>query len=443
MKRLLSAISVLCILFLIVRTSREYQENSAYTYAYDRMMPPIAKPETEVLESVRGLYRMRTEREEMGDWYFYSSYAKRVYARRSAYHDFEDWYGYEYTAYTYEDDYDGDGSKEAFVAIGQQTGDTTEYLFGNLYFVSDLEIQLLEEAIFIGKEPVCSEQNGKTHIYFAYKENIQPMQAVYAVTDGLAERQNPIEKNWEEKAVVGNEYTPDEDVKERMANAKDYREDDYELLRGYSCNSEMLDGIGLVNTTENFATYVVGDDGVIIETAEQKYLYADIRYTTHYMVSPKWKEADFDGDGINELAMITFVKHGTGCHINSLYITDQNEAGEWKMYEFLHEDYCRQLRKHFDTVIDGDDTWFVFDGQWIGAPELFNNEVPSYQYDVENQIEFEYTPDGIEITAEVEGIRTSDPWGINDYPDYQISAQVKHLGNGNWQLSDVRCRTWE
>ena len=443
MKRLLSAISVLCILFLIVQTSQKYQESSAYTYAYVRMTPPIAKSEAEVLESVRGLYRMRTEREEMGDWYFYSSYAKEIYAKGIANYNVKGWYGYdyEYIEYTYEDDYDGDGSKEAFVAIGQQTGDTTEYLFGNLYFVSDLEIQLLEEAIFIGKEPVCSEQNGKTHIYFAYKENIQPMQAVYAVTDGLAERQNPIEKNWEEKAVVGNEFTPDADLLERMANAKDYREDAHELLDGYAYYPQMLAGMGLVNTTENFSAYVVGNDGVIIETSEKEYLYADIEYNSNYGGSPEWKEADFDGDGINELAMITYVKHGTGLWVESLYMADQNEAGEWEMYEFLHADYCQQLRKHFDTVIDGDDTWFVFDGQWIGAPELFNNEVPSYRYDVENIIWFEFTPDGIEITAAVEGISTSSGW--SDDSGYYISAQVKHLGNGNWQLSDVRCQIEE
>ena len=156
------------------------------------------------------------------------------------------------------------------------------------------------------------------------------------------------------------------------------------------------------------------------------------------MVSPKWKEADFDGDGIIELAMITYVKHGTGLSVESLYMADRNAAGEWKMYEFLHEDDCQQLRKHFDTVIDGDDTWFVFDDEFIGAPELFNNEVQSYRYDVENLIRFKYTQDGIEISAEVEGISTSSGW--SDYPGYYISAQVKHLGNGNWQLSDVRCR---
>ena len=384
---------------------------------------------------------MRAEREEMGDWYFYSSYANEVNDSKG-YGYYEDKYGYEYIAYTYEDDYDGNGSKEAFVAIGQKTGDAAEYLFGDLYFVCDLAIQSLETSVFIGKEPVCSKENGKVYISFAYKENIQPMQAVYAVTDGQAERQNPIEKNWDEKAVAGNEFTPDTDLLERMANAKDYREDDYELLRGYYCDSEMLDGMGLMNTTEHFTVYVIGNDGVIIETVGKEYLYADIQYTSNYMSPPTWKEADFDGDGINELAMINYIKHGTGCHIDSLYITDQNESGEWEMYEFLHEDYCRQLRKHFNTVIDGDDTWFVFDGQWIGAPELFN-QGDSYRYDVENQIEFEYTSDGIEIIAEVEGICTSGGWGTNDYPDYQISAQVKHLGNGNWQLSDVRCRTWE
>ncbi|MBD5454241.1 MAG: hypothetical protein HDR30_08020, partial [Lachnospiraceae bacterium] len=244
-------------------------------------------------------------------------------------------------------------SKEAFVAIGQKTGDTTEYLFGNLYFVCDLAIQSLETSVFIGKEPVCSVENGKMYISFAYKENVRPMQAVYAVTGGLAERQNPIEKNWDEKAVVGNEFTPDADLLERMENAKDYREDDYELCRGYAYYYEMLNGMGLVNTTESFTAYVVGNDGVIIETAGKEYLYADIGYTSNYLDSPTWKEADFDGDGINELAIINYIKHGTGLWVESLYMVDQNEAGKWEMYEFLHEDYCRQLRKHFNTVIDG------------------------------------------------------------------------------------------
>ena len=140
------------------------------------------------------------------------------------------------------------------------------------------------------------------------------------------------------------------------------------------------------------------------------------------------------------LAMITYVKHGTGLWVESLYMTVQNEAGNWEMYEFLESDYCFQLREHFDTVIDGDDIGFVFDGSLIGAPELFEQGV-SYRYDVGNQIEFAYTPDGIEIMAEVEGICTSGGYGSNDYPGYVISAQVKHLGNGNWLLENVCCQT--
>ena len=96
MKRLLSAISVLCILFLIVQTSREYQENFAYTYAYVRMMPSAGKPETGELECIRSLYRMRAEREEMGDWYFYSSYAKEIYEEGIANYNVKGWYGYDY-----------------------------------------------------------------------------------------------------------------------------------------------------------------------------------------------------------------------------------------------------------------------------------------------------------------------------------------------------------
>ena len=95
------------------------------------LVPPAGKLEAEGLECIRSLYRMRAEREEMGDWYFYSSYAKEIYKEGIAHYHVKDLYGYnyEYIEYTYEDDYDRNGSKEAFVAIGQKTGDTAEYLF--------------------------------------------------------------------------------------------------------------------------------------------------------------------------------------------------------------------------------------------------------------------------------------------------------------------------
>ncbi|MBD5506406.1 MAG: hypothetical protein HDR09_22275 [Lachnospiraceae bacterium] len=448
MKRLLSVLSVFCILWFIIQvsvwdkpdslspTEQDMHEGNADS-DYASLLPTDSiHSQKHIPDMVRLL-----ENPEV------SSPTKRYMDKINNsmdynYLDYENEYGYQYSTYIYEDDYDGDGIKEAFVAIGQKTGDTKDYLFGNLYFVSDWEIQLLEISVFIGKEPSYDKANGITNIAFDYKRDIYPLQAVYIVEDGLAKRQNPIERTRTEKAVVGNEFTPDADLMERMANAKDYREDDYELCSGYSYWPLKLDGMGLVNTTEHFTTYVIGHAGVIIEMADKEYLYADLWYTSNYMISPDWKEADFDGDGINELAMITYVKHGTGLWVESLYMTDQNEAGEWEMYEFLESDYCFQLREHFDTVIDGDDIGFVFDGVLIGAPELelFAQGV-SYRYDVGNQIEFAYTPEGIEITAEVEGICTSGGYGSNDYPGYVISAQVKHLGNGNWLLENVCCQT--
>lgn len=446
MKRLLSIISVLCILFIIIQisvleepglpssTDQDVHEAIADS-DYADLLPTDNRNNHEPIPDMVSL----PENPEVSS--STERYMNQINNNTNYnYLDYEKEYGYQYSAYTYEDDYDGDGSKEAFVAIGQKTGDTKDYLFGNLYFISDLDIQLLESDVFIGKEPTYDRADGKTNISFDYKQDVYPLQAVYVVTDGLVEQQNPMERNRTETAVVGNEFTPDADLMERMANAKDYREDDYELCSGYSYWSPKLDGMGLVNTTEHFTTYVVGSAGVIIETTDKEYLYADLCYTSNYMVTPKWKEADFDGDGINELAMITYVKHGTGVSVKSLYMTDQNEAGKWEMYEFLESDYCLQLREHFDTVTDGDDIGFVFDGALIGSPELFEEGV-SYRYDVGNLIEFVYTPDGIEIMAEVEGICTSGEYATNDYPGYVISAQVSHLGNGNWRLENVCCQT--
>ena len=452
MRRLLSMISVFCILCLIILISVLHTPDTP-SPTDQNVHKATAGADCAELPSAdkRDIQKLISDMVKLPETPEISSPAKKYLDKINSITDYdylyyENEYGYQYSTYIYEDDYDGDGSKEAFVAIGQKTGDTKDYLFGNLYFVSDWTVQLLESTVFIGKEPTYEKINGKTNISFDYKRDIYPLQAVYTVAGGLANRQNPIEKSLTERAVVGNEFTPDADLMERMTNAKDYREDDYELCSGYSYWSPKwspkLDGMGLVNTTEHFTTYVVGSAGVIVETADKEYLYADLCYTSNYMVTPKWKEADFDGDDINELAMITYTKHGTGLWIESLYMADQNETGEWEIYEFLESDYCSQLREHFDSVTVGEDIGFVFDGVLIGTPELFE-QGDSYRYDVGDQIEFAYTSYGIEIMAEVEGTCTSGGYGVNDFPGYVISAQVKHLGNGNWRLENVCCQTEE
>ena len=184
MKRLLSVLSVFCILWLIIQVSVWDKPDSLSPTEQDMhegnadsdYASPLPTDSIHSQKHIPDMVRL-PENPEV------SSPTKRYMDKINNsmdynYLDYENEYGYQYSTYTYEDDYDGDGIKEAFVAIGQKTGDTKDYLFGDLYFVSDWEIQLLESSVFIGKEPSYDKANGITNIAFDYKRDIYPLQAV-------------------------------------------------------------------------------------------------------------------------------------------------------------------------------------------------------------------------------------------------------------------------
>lgn len=353
--------------------------------------------------------------------------------------------GDEYIFRTYEGDYDRNGTKEAFVVCGKREELTKESFFGSLFFVNgDLEVQCLALAVFMDKELKFQHMDRQILVQVDYVEGIYPETDVYAVKNGEAVLHGPATmhgmgtQSVPDMDVVGEKFIPGADLSERIDAAEDFREDSYELCRTYAYRPVLLSGVSLVDATQHFGFYLLGR-GIMIKTADLDHVYADIRFTSNYMVPPEIKEADFDEDGEAEFAIVTYTKHGTGLSVESLYMVDRDENGEWKMYHLPSELYCETLHEHFDTVSVEGGVRFCLDGQLIGPVDTTGEEYETedYEYDVGDQVDFSYGHDGIKIEVEVEGIPTGGMLAIHAYPGHILSAGVEYLGSGKWRLADI------
>ena len=77
--------------------------------------------------------------------------------------------------------------------------------------------------------------------------------------------------------------------------------------------------------------------------------YYEIPYGTPRWILPEMQLSDFDGDGIEELAVINYYGSGTGVAIMGLQIIRINEKTEyglpWSIYSFAPSDYLKQVEK--------------------------------------------------------------------------------------------------
>ena len=142
---------------------------------------------------------------------------------------------------------------------------------------------------------------------------------------------------------------------------------------------------------------------------------------------------------MEELAMILYVRHGTGLSVYSLYVADQDEDGAWKLYYLVPSQYEEALREHIDTLSVEGGVRFCFEGETIGTVDTTGIDYGAdrYEYDVGNPVYFYFTTDGMKIEAMVNGIPTGgEPGGIV-FSGYMLSAGVCYNGAGKWNFRDV------
>ena len=348
----------------------------------------------------------------------------------------------EYLFYTYEADYNGDYINEAFVLYGKRSEKTDESVFGSFCYTDMYgTIYCLQDAVFFKKEPEFLYVDGRILVCLEYMDGIEPAMDVYEVKEETVVWRNQGQVRYGEELyeeIAGEEFIPGTDLLERMENAEDFRHDEGDLYYHYAYSPQLLPSVSLISTTEHFTLYLLGKD-VVIKTADAGYIYADIWITSNYMTPPEIKEEDFDGDGMEELAMILYVRHGTGLSVYSLYVADQDEDGAWKLYYLVPSQYEEALREHIDTLSVEGGVRFCFEGETIGTVDTTGIDYGAdrYEYDVGNLIDFYFTTDGMKIEATVEGISTGGKLAISACPGYVLSADVCYNGAGKWNFADV------
>ncbi|HOM02408.1 MAG TPA: M56 family metallopeptidase [Acetivibrio sp.] len=244
---------------------------------------------------------------------------------------------------------------------------------------------------------------------------------------------------WGEKLIVGTTFEPDSDLKKLILDAPDYANDFSSFHPVFE--GDMAKNINLIGKTKHFLLYGTSDtESILVKTVDNKYILAEVPYTSNYMVQPLLNEKDFDGDGENELAIIIYVKHGTGCSIKTLFMVDKANGGKWYMYQLVEDEYLPQLEAKFDTVYTKDSIKLLFDSKYVGLTlpmdNEFRNSSVNYKFHAGMQIQIHFVEDRIELNADLAGY--SDVFFSGEYTGHRINADIGYLGEGKWELKNFR-----
>jgi|GEM_PF-1304826 len=255
------------------------------------------------------------------------------------------------------------------------------------------------------------------------------------------------EEYWEDKLIVGTTFETDPYLSDRIRSANNYVNDWYsfplltEDIIGTPKEEELKNAVSLIGETQHFLLYGTSyTEIMIIKTPDNRYVYAEVPFTSNYHVQPVLSETDYDLDGENELAIIIYVIHGTGCSIRTLFMTDKARDGKWYLYQLRESEYLPQIEDKFDTVYLDDGIKLLFDGEYVGRTlpmdDEFRNERSNYKFQAGMQIQIHFIEDRIKLNAELGGY--ADGFYAGDFTGHKINADIIYLGEGKWELKDFR-----
>lgn len=195
--------------------------------------------------------------------------------------------------------------------------------------------------------------------------------------------------------------------------------------------------MSLMGETEQFAVYSMREGEAMAVKTPECLVLTDVPPISNYEIAPLLLEQDFDGDGETELAIITYVLHGTGISIRSLFMTDHTSDGSWKIYQYLDEDYMAELTQHYGTLYTEEGVRLTVDGVPVGIAEEVEQEDldNEYGYYAGSLIDFWFVEEKIYLRSELLGY--SDIKLAGQYPGHELDARVNYLGEGKWQLTDI------
>lgn len=244
-------------------------------------------------------------------------------------------------------------------------------------------------------------------------------------------------------------FVPEEEFLNRIAQAGDYSTESGWLnlpittdeIRDTPKEKEIENAVNLIWKTENYTVYGTKEDAAtIVGAPDGTYLQADVAFTTFHRVRPVIQEADFDKDGETELAIITHCGHGTGISLESLYMVDRADEGQYVMYKLTDDNYLAQLEPHYETEVSEDGVRLLVDGQPAGRTErnVSKEDLDNhYSYEAGLLIAFGFDGENILMAAKLVGDSDISATGYYEIP-HGIKAAVAYEGEGNWKLEDFR-----
>lgn len=241
---------------------------------------------------------------------------------------------------------------------------------------------------------------------------------------------------------------------DKLATAEDHRESDYEDLpwviyaNTQEGDPEYLNTLAcLIDETEHFKVYSVNygastivqiSDGAVV-LAEDTLLYSAV--SSQEQKKPICLEADFDQDGENELAIITYTDQGNdifrdGIYINCLYMVDKyNDA--WYMHTLSDSDHADLLNAHYSSESNKNSVSLFLDGNMIDEISIAE-ETGEYKVGRHFSVEF-LKNNQIELKTRV----VYNLSGTHDHIVGDIVGTLSYDGSGEWSLENVHFQPFE
>lgn len=195
--------------------------------------------------------------------------------------------------------------------------------------------------------------------------------------------------------------------------------------------------MSLMSETEDFSLYSMHEGEAMVVRTPDCLVYAEVPLISNYQTEPLIQEQDFDNDGKEELAIITYVLHGTGISIRSLFMVDKAPDSSWNICHYLEDDYMEELTSHFDTQYTEEGVRLIFDGEPTGVIEKVDQEEldNEYAYYAGSQIDFRFVEEKIILRAELAGYSHINHTG--NYPGHELEASLNYIGEGKWEFTNV------
>lgn len=155
------------------------------------------------------------------------------------------------------------------------------------------------------------------------------------------------------------------------------------------------DKVYLLGETDDhkYRLYGKGDYQTMLVCMDEKYAEIDFPYASNYMELPRLIETDIDRDGKLELCIIVWLQRGTGLHIENLLLADFSEEENLYVYEFMEENYTKQLQEGLSYEITEEGIQPLVNNRPAGNFEKHPENVGPYvEASVGNNMRFDFDP---------------------------------------------------